>query len=60
MDKQTLLMLSGIILVIYFVLNIIFKYLEIPFYKYGFFMYWVLAIVLLALALPQKTGDIFS
>ena len=60
MDKKTILTLLAIILFLSYVIKLVFDYIEVPFYKYGIFLYWIIAIGLLILVLPQKAGELFS
>lgn len=60
MNKQNLLVILGIVFGLYFVLRMTFNFLDIPFYKYGIFLYWMISIAILAVVLPQKTGQLFS
>lgn len=60
MDKKILLSILAIVVILSFIMKVVFNFLEIPFYKYGIFIYWVIAIALLSVLLPQKSGEIFS
>lgn len=60
MDKNNILLILVIVLGLYFVLRMTFNFLDIPFYKYGIFLYWMVSIGILAVVLPQKTGLLFS
>jgi len=58
--NNKLLPIIGISFILIFILKFIFVFLEIPVYKYGIYLYWVIALSILALILPKKTGKMFK
>jgi hypothetical protein len=59
MEKNKLLLLFFIVTLLFFIFKFTFEFLDIPFYQYGIYLYWMIALVILLNVLPQKTGEIF-
>lgn len=60
MNKNLLVSIIAISIVFIVLLKFIFVFLEIPTFKYGIYLYWSIAIGILTMILPKKTGVMFS
>jgi len=60
MNKYKLLILFISLILLYAITKIIFDFLDISFDNYAIYLYWITAIFLFMLVLPNRTGLMFS
>lgn len=60
MDKKIIWAIFVVVLILVFILKLILDFLDISFVRYGIYLYWVIAIMILLLILPQNVGEMFS
>lgn len=60
MNKYKILFLFVFLIVLYIITKLLFDFLDIPFSNYAIYLYWITAVFLFILVLPDKTGLMFS
>ena len=60
MDKTRTLLLLLFVIALYPITKLIFDFVDIPFSTYSIYLYWITALVLFMLVLPEKAGKLFT
>jgi hypothetical protein len=60
MDKTRTLLLLLFVIALYPITKLIFDFVDISFSTYSIYLYWITALVIFMLVLPEKTGKLFT
>jgi hypothetical protein len=60
MDKTRTLLLLLFVIALYPITKLIFDFVDISFSTYSIYLYWITALVIFMLVLPEKAGKLFT